>query len=256
MGRDDHYIFMDGCVVKGCKPFIAFEKTFGEYAALLRKLYMHGHWGRFERRFMGLHRPAYFNFGDWVQLHVHTAQSTQNIRTGADRIDRILKGIRGHGDIHMFGTSAAGSAMLEYFLLTDPDRLYYHPDNEHELKPAKKYDIDVRIASLTTIDAPTNWVPLRHDSGRLRPYYGRDALGRYLAGRTRIKAGPRVPPEKHTTRTEDVPNTWVEAEPVAGLDYDDRPHYEYLPKASIERHIYTGSHMSHETREFLERIWR
>ena len=39
MGYQDHYLFMDGCIVKGCKPFVDFEGTFGEYGAALKELY-------------------------------------------------------------------------------------------------------------------------------------------------------------------------------------------------------------------------
>jgi hypothetical protein len=257
MGKDDHYVFMDGCIVKGCRPAIDFERTFGEYAALLERLYTKGRWGRSERTILGLAFPRNRRFNDWVQDHVHLAQSTQNMRTGAYRVDEILRGIGGHDNIHLFGSSAAGAAILEYFLLTDPDTLYYNVrDPDNRLRPTGKYRIDNRVASLTTIDAPTNWIHVRHDEGRILPYFGRGAMGRYLVAHTRIKAGPHIPQDKHTTRLEDVPNTWVEARPVAGLDYDNRPHYSYLPEAGIKRHMYTGSHMSKETAEFLMRVWR
>ncbi len=188
--------------------------------------------------------------------HVHLAQSTQNMRTGAYRVDEILRGISGHDNIHLFGTSAAGAAILEYFLLTDPDRLYYNDrDPDDTLKPARKYRIDNRIASLTTIDAPTNWIRIRHDKGRIFSYFGPSAMGRYLVGHTRIKTGPHIPQDKHTTRLEDVPDTWVGALPVAGLDYDNQPHFSYLPEAGIKRHMYTGGHASEETTEFLLRVW-
>lgn len=256
MGREDHYIFMDGCVVKGCKPVLDFESTFGEYSALLMDLFKRGRWGSGERRVLGV-RVGRERFEDWASTHVHTAQSTENKRTGASRVNDLLVGIKGNGNIHLFGTSAAGAAMLEYILLTDPATLYYRPrDPKGEFRPPKRYRIDPRIASLTTIDAPTNWVPVRHaDMPGVRGW-GKGTVGYYLARHTRIKAGPRRHSGEYTTRVEDVPDTWVGAHPVAGLDYEDTPHYDGLPRAGIERHIYTGSHMSHETRAFLERVWR
>src|SRR5438067_2439445 len=120
MAYRDHYLIMDGCIVKGCKPYVDFETTFGEYAALLKELYEYGHWGRGERRLFGVRVPAAQSFEDWAKRHVHTAQSTQNLRTGATRIAAFLQEIKDHANIHLFGTSAAGSAILEYFLLCDP----------------------------------------------------------------------------------------------------------------------------------------
>jgi hypothetical protein len=257
MGKDDHYIFMDGCIVKGCKPVLNFEHTFGEYAALLEDLFHRGGWGRGEKGLLGL-RLGSSSFDDWVSRHVHMAQSTQNKRTGASRVDALARGIPpGHGHVHLFGTSAAGAAMLEYILLTAPSTLYYRPSDPHSHhRPAKQYDLDPRIASFTTIDAPTNWVPVRHDDPLRKWSWGAGAPGEYLEHHTRIKAGPRYPQGEHTTRTEDVPDTWVEARPVAGLDYDDRPHYDNLPDPGMKRHMYTGNHISHETRDFLRRVWR
>src|SRR4051794_36331144 len=124
MGYRDHYLFMDGCIVKGCKPYVAFESTFGEYAALLRELYESDGWGRAERHVLGVRVPVSVSFEDWAKTHVHTAQSTQNLRTGAARIDAFLQSISDPANIHLFGTSAAGSAILEYFLLSDPETLY------------------------------------------------------------------------------------------------------------------------------------
>jgi hypothetical protein len=256
MGKDDHYIFMDGCIVKGCKPVLNFEHTFGEYSYLLEELFRRGGWGHGEKGFWGF-RKGGANFDDWVSTHVHMAQSTQNKRTGASRVDELLRGISGHGHIHLFGTSAAGAALLEYMLLTDPRTLYYRPSDPHgDLRPPKRYDIDPRIASLTTIDAPTNWVPVRHDDGLRKWSWGAGILGEYLDHHTRVKAGPHYLKGEHATRTEDVPDTWVEAHPVAGLDYDDRPHYDNLPEPGMKRHMYTGNHISHETRDFLHRVWR
>lgn len=256
MGKDDHYVFMDGCVVKGCRTLIEFERTFGEYADLLEDLFHRGGWGRGEKRVLGV-RVGGRKFEDWATEHIYAAQSTQNKRTGASRVDEVLRSIEGNGNIHLFGTSAAGAAILEYVLLTDPGTLYYRPhDPRKEFMPAKRYDIDPRIASLTTIDAPTNWVPVRRDPGWPRPGWSKGTIGYYLAKHTRIKAGPKVPKGAHTNRTEDVPGTWVGAEPVAGLDYDNDPHYDYLPRQAVERHMYTGGHMSHETRDFLRRVWR
>jgi len=257
MGKEDHYIFMDGCVVKGCKPKLDFDFSFGQYADLLEDLYRQGGWGRGEHRLGPLPLPGRMPFTTWRDSHVHTAQSTQNIGTGARRIDALLRAIPGQANIHLLGTSAAGSAILEYFLLTDPDLLYVHDsDPSGRRRPAPAYRLDPRIASITTIDAPTNWVPL------LRNHPGRPAdgaprsLGRYLARRTRVKAGANVPPDVATTRTEDVPLTWISGDPVAGLVYDNQPHYDGLPPFDLERHIYTGKHMSQETRAFLERVWR
>jgi len=254
---DDHYIFMDGCIVKGCKPLVDFTRTFGEYAALLEQLYREGGWGTRERFLPWLPFRRLSSFDSWVSDHVHIAQSTQNMGTGARRVNELLEKIQGHDDIHLFGTSAAGSAMLQYFLLTDPDLLYSHPeDPKGEQRPSKRYKIDVRIASVTTIDAPSNWIRLRHDTGPQQAYYGKGSLGRYLVAHTRVKAGPSVPKDKHTIRMEDVPDTWVGAGPVAGMDYDNNPHFSYLPRPGMRRHMYTGSHMSKETREFLRRVWR
>jgi hypothetical protein len=55
--------------------------------------------------------------------------------------------------------------------------------------------------------------------------------------RTRIKVGPHYPKGEHSTRTEDVPDTWIEAHPVAGLDYDNRPHYDNLPEPGMKRQM-------------------
>ena len=257
MASGDHYIFMDGCIVKGCRPFIDFEHTFGDYAAVLTELYHQGHWGGRAGRVWGFRQSATDAFEDWADKHIHVAQSTQNLRTGASRVDGILRSIRGDTNIHLFGTSAAGSAMLEYFLLCDPQTLYYHNSDKHgERMPTRRYRIDPRIASFTAIDAPANWVPVRRDRHNPRIAFGPGTVGRYLADHTRIQAGPRLPAGRHTTRMEDVPNTWVECWPVAGIDYDDRPHYDYLPEVGLKRHIYTGGHASHESRAFLERVWR
>ncbi len=255
MGKDDHYLFMDGCVVKGCKPVLDFERTFGEYAELLEDLFHKGRWGHGEKGRFG-RRAASRDFDDWADEHIHAAQSTQNMRTGADRVNNVLEGISGEGNIHLFGTSAAGAAMLVYFVLCEPKTLYVRSeDSRNEMVPAQKYTIDRRIASLTTIDAPTNWAPVKHDEPGRRSVPGKDALGDYLMRHTRIKAGAGCGSEE-TNRMEDVPGTWIGAQPVAGMCYDNRPHYKYLPDAGMERHIYTGSHASDETREFLERVWR
>ncbi len=256
MGRHDHYVFMDGCIVKGCHPIIEIHHSFGEYAALLTDLYQHGGWGYRGSRLLSW-RGQPEEFEDWAERHLHTAQSTQNLRTGASRVANILHGISGDGAIHLFGTSAAGAAMLEYFLLTDPATLY---DGERDLHrvgpPARKYRIDPRIASFTTIDAPSNWVPLRRDPHAHRHAFGPGTLGHYLVTHTRIQASPGRPADRHTVRMEDVPHTWVDSQPVAGMDYDDRPHYDGLPRIGLERHIYTGGHMSRETRAFLTRVWQ
>jgi hypothetical protein len=246
---------MDGCIIKGCHPVLDFNKSFGEYASLLETLFQREEWGADQRGPFGLLSRG-GTFQRWADEHLHMAQSTQNLRTGARRVDAMLRESDGDCAIHLFGTSAAGSAMLEYFLLTDPQRLYYHRGGrDHGLKPPKSYDLDRRIASLTIIDAPSDWVPLRPDN-LVRNYFRRDALGRYLLENTRIKTGPPVPYDEHTARSEDVPGTWVDANPVAGIDHDDHPHYDNLPAEPIPRHIYTGGHMSHETRAFLERVWR
>lgn len=259
MGQHDHYIFMDGCVVKGCHPHIDFERTFGEYAALLRDLYDQGGWGPDPRR--GLRRllPTGTDWHRWVQTHVHTGQSTENKRTGAGRVHDLLATIPGSAHIHLFGTSAAGVAMLEYFLLCDPATLYYRSTDEDRLFCSDRrydYDIDPRIASLTLIDAPTNWVPLRRTKGPFRRDYGQRALGQWLPAHTRLRTGPGVPVVLHTVRLEDVPDTWVGATPIADLDYDNNPHYDGLPALGMERHIYSGSHMSRESHAFLRRVWR
>ncbi|MDQ6694020.1 MAG: hypothetical protein M3014_06320 [Chloroflexota bacterium] len=255
MGSQDHYVFMDGCVVKGCRFLIDFERTFGEYADLLEELYERGHWGRGARRLFGS-RAGYDDFDDWATEHVHVAQSTQNLRTGAARVNGILQSISGHVNIHLFGTSAAGAAIIEYFLLCDPGTLYYRATDPHnDTIPNKKYAIDTRIASMITLDAPTNWVAVKHNDGEMPRASGKGTIGDYLVRHTRIKAGDKYGRDRQTARMEDVPDTWVEAQPVAGVYYDNRPHYEYLPKAGLERHIYTGSHMSLETRDFLERVW-
>ncbi len=256
MAAADHYIFMDGCVVKGCKPVLEFEHTFGEYAYLLEDLYRRGGWEPRRRRIAGLLLPGN-GFDGWADRHVLMAQSTQNLRTGAMRIDAMLHKIDGEADIHLFGTSAAGSAILEYFLLTDPETLYFHATDPRDRRmPARKYRIDRRIASVTCIDAPNNWVPLRRESPMPGANGAPGTLGRYLAEHTRVKAGPRYPEDEYTIRTEDVPGTWVGAKPVAGAGYDNHPHFDHLPDTPLERHIYTGSHMSDETRAFLERVWR
>jgi len=130
MGRHDHYVFMDGCIVKGCKPVIDLAHSFGEYIALLTDLYEQGGWG--QRPPGGLLRRARPEpFAEWAERQVHSAQSTQNLRTGAARVDGILRSIGGDAAIHLFGTSAAGSAILEYFLLTDPATLYDRAHDEH-----------------------------------------------------------------------------------------------------------------------------
>ncbi len=255
MGYHDHYVFMDGCIVKGCRPVIDFDRSFGEYAALLRELYRRGGWGRGARRVLGV--PVSESFDSWAATHVHTAQSTQNMGTGSDRVERIVQVLKGPGNVHLFGTSAAGAAMLEYFLRTAPNTLYWHArDPLARRLPRQKFTIHPQIASFTAIDAPTDWIPLRRGGGPGRSGAEPGTLGAYLAKHTRIKTGPGTPPGEHTTRLEDVPGTWVGAVPIAGLDYDNDPHYDYLPEEPLARHIYTGGHMSHETRAFLERVWR
>ncbi|HMA37486.1 MAG TPA: hypothetical protein VKY74_23740 [Chloroflexia bacterium] len=254
MAGGDSYIFMDGCVVKGCRSVIDFEHTFGEYAALLEDLFQRGGWGRSAGRSRLWGAP---NFDDWAAQHLHIAQSTQNLRTGAARVNAILAKIPGTGSIHLFGTSAAGSAMLEYFLLSDPDTLYYHSSDFGRTRlPGRQYQIDPRLASFTAIDPPANWVPLRRTHRSQGEDGGRGTLGVYLAAHTRIQAGAGCPPGTHTVRIEDVPGTWIGSTPIAGIDYDNRPHYGHLPETPLERHIYTGSRMSQETRAFLERVWR
>jgi hypothetical protein len=258
MAQHDHYLFMDGCVVKGCHPTIDFEHSFGEYAGLLEELFERGNWGHSIRRLLGRNVSRRIAFNEWAEEHVHLAQSTQNKRTGAARVHAVVQSIAGQANIHFFGTSAAGAAMLEYFLLTDPQTLYYRSsDPNNILRPARRYPLDPRIASLTMIDAPMNWVPLRRDRGLIHRNWGKQALGQYLPAHTRIVSGPHYPVAAHTVRCEDVPGTWVGADPVADLDFDNHPHYDGLPEEpGIERHIYTGGHMSHETRAFLERVWR
>lgn len=92
MGRHDHYVFMDGCIVKGCKPVIDLAHSFGEYIALLTDLYEQGGWG--QRPPSGLLRRARPEpFAEWAERQVHSAQSTQNLRTGAARVDGILRSI-------------------------------------------------------------------------------------------------------------------------------------------------------------------
>lgn len=255
MGQRDHYLFMDGCVVKGCKPFVDFETTFGEYAALLKELYHQAGWGRASRRILGV--PVSTAFEDWADRHVHTAQSTQNLRTGAARINDWLQQVPGNDSIHLFGTSAAGAAILEYFLLCDPAVLYYHASDPRDTRvPARRYTVDSRIASLTLIDPPANWVPLRRSLSPTLPNNGPGTLGRYLAAHTRVKAGPGYSDEEKTARMEDVPGTWIGSQPVAGIIYDNTPHYDGLPHMILERHIYTGRHISAETRAFAARAWR
>lgn len=257
MGYHDYYLFMDGCIVKGCKPFVALEPTFGEYAEVLRGLYEGERWGAeavpgWRGRWA---RPA---FADWAAEHVRTAQSTQNLRTGAARVAAFLESVPGSSSIHLFGTSAAGSAILEYFLLTDPQTLYYHEsDRRSERVPGARYRLDSRVASFTAIDAPTDWVPLRRTHAPGWQAGGPGTLGHYLAERTRIHAGPQCAPAYQTARHEDVPGTWVGARPVAGLLYDNNPHYdERIPADGLPRHIFTGSHISDETRAFLQHAWR
>jgi hypothetical protein len=254
MGYQDYYLFMDGCIVKGCKPFVALEPTFGEYAEVLRALYEAEQWGAGTGRW-GRGGPS---FERWAETHVGTAQSTQNLRTGAARVAAFIESVPGSSGIHLFGTSAAGSAILEYFLLTDPQTLYYHAsDRRAERVPGPRYRIDSRITSFTAIDAPTDWVPLRRTHAPGWQTGGRGTLGHYLAERTRIHAGPRVAPAYQTARHEDVPGTWVGATPVAGLLYDNTPHYdERIPANGLPRHIFTGSHISDETHAFLQRAWR
>jgi len=257
MGRHDHYVFMDGCIVKGCKPVIDLAHSFGEYIALLTDLYEQGGWG--QRPPGGLLRRARPEpFAEWAERQVHSAQSTQNLRTGAARVDGILRSIGGDAAIHLFGTSAAGSAILEYFLLTDPATLYDRAHDEHRVgPPARKYQIDPRIVSFTSIDAPANWVPLCRDPHAHRHAFGPGTLGGYLVAHTRSQTGPHLPADQHTVRMEDIPHTWVDSQPVAGVDYDDRPHYDHhLPRVGLERHIFTGGHMSRETRAFLTRVWQ
>jgi hypothetical protein len=254
MGRADHYVFMDGCVVKGCKPVLALEPTFGEYGALLKELFRRGGWGHSETRGR-LGWPRMESFDQWAEAHVHTAQSTQNTGTGADRIEPIVQRIKDDGDIHLFGTSAAGAAILEYFLRCAPQTLYQHSSDPWRRRiPRQKYVIHPHIASFTSIDAPTDWVPLRRATGGPRDN-GPGTLGRYLARTTRIKAGPGVRDDEATTRVENVPGTWIGGPPIAGLGYDGAPHYDGLPPVDLQRHMYTGRHMSHETRAFLERVW-
>lgn len=255
MGSRDHYVFIDGCVVKGCRSVIDFTTTFGQYAALLQTLFTQGGWGRGGRRMLGL--PLGIPFRTWVQTHVHITQSTQNLRTGASRVAAILEEIQGDVRVHLFGTSAGGSAILEYFLLTDPQRLYYYARDPRRTRvPARRYQVDSRVASICMIDAPTGWVPLRPDRIPILDAQSAESLGRYLAATTRVQAGPGVPDDQQTVRNEDVPGTWIAAEPIAGTAYDNTPHFAYLPGVGIERHIYTGSHMSEETRDFLSQAWR
>jgi hypothetical protein len=244
-------------VVKGCKPFVDFETTFDDYAAVLKDLYERGGWGRGERRLLGVPLPTASLFEDWADKHVHTAQSTQNLRTGAARVNDWLQEVPGTANIHLLGTSAAGAAILEYFLLCDPQTLYYHAsDPRDSRRPARRYTIDSRIASFTAIDPTADWVPLRRSISPTLPNNGPGTLGRWLAAHTRIKAGPHYSDAEKTARMEDVPGTWIASQPVAGIIYDNQPHYDYLPHLGIERHIYTGAHISHEMRAFLERVWR
>jgi len=242
MGVDDRYLFIDGCVVKGCRAEIDFTHTFGEYADLLEELYRAGA------------GPRALPFAAWVPGHVHVAQSTQNLRTGAGRVAAMLAEIPGAPRIHLFGTSAGGAAILEYLLYTDPQALYAEArDPRRQHIPARRYTLDPRIASLCTVDAPVNWVPLRRAGA---PWALRaEAPGAYLARHTRVRAGGGCPPEEATARMEEVPGTWVAGYALAGLPYDKHPHYTGLPRFPVERHIYTGSHMSRETGDFLRRVW-
>jgi len=57
-------------------------------------------------------------------------------------------------------------------------------------------------------------------------------------------------------RTEDTPGTFVESDPIRGIDNDDNPTWDNLKPPGPWRHEQTGREMSHETRAFLERVWR
>ena len=189
------------------------------------------------------------SFEEWAEAHVHTAQSTQNIGTGADRVERILQRIKDDGDIHLFGTSAAGAAILEYFVRCAPQTLY-----RHSLRPAAaarappEYVIHPTSRVSPASDAPTDWVPLRRATGgpgdngpgTLRPLPGQDYAHQGRARRARQRGD-----HTHRERARHLDRRARHRGP--GL-YDGDPHFDALPPFDLKRHMYTGSHMSHETR--------
>ena len=111
----------------------------------------------------------------------------------------------------------------------------------------KKYQIDPRIASFTTIDSPLNDVKRMPTN-----------MGVYLAANTHIKtAASGVAANQQTALTEDATDSWIDANPLPGITNNAAPTYPgWTFGLPLVKHSYTGSHVSTETRVFLERIWR
>lgn len=138
-GPEDYYVFVFGCVTDrqlrsgGCDPN---ARTYGEFEDLLyqeflrwRELYGEKNWSKY----------GIDDWDTWRRDHVRSvsAEGGLNSRRDVERIRETLAGIPDDGgDIHLWGHSRGGGAILDY--LVDS---YYNAGY-----------IDPRIASIAVID--------------------------------------------------------------------------------------------------------
>lgn len=169
-GPEDYYVFVYGCVSGPCEN--PSSKEFGEFEALLREEY--NAWAaeaEYQNKRYG--EDLLPSWETWRKTHLvgvpapSLAQGEQNLRAA-------LANIPGNADIHLWGHSAGGGAILSY--LTSP------------LYSGSTSTIDPRIASVALIDPYLFSGDVRAAGGGvwLLP---NERLDSYLYSHTRVRPG-------------------------------------------------------------------
>jgi RHS repeat-associated protein len=235
-GPQDHYVFVAGCVFNPCSDEVP-RTAFGDYMDLLRDLFDAGGWGYALASTIGGHAMS---FDQWAATHVHTA-NVSSLDDGAARINHILRSEIPTGDfnMHLFGTSQGGAALLQYITYTLPGTA----SEGH----GSIYQLDSRIASFITVDSPLN-----HVAGQWPNVPGFN-VGTYLAQNTRVKTMESgVDADSETALTIDG-RDFVNHFPIDGVRKMSDPNWSDPAPFPHTQHT---RQYAPNTKSFFMRVWR
>ena len=165
-GPDDYYVFMIGCTSHPETCDMS-HKGAGEYGKYLRGLWRS--WAAiYERTGEQLSgADGFSNLGAWWKEHTRFV-AVPTVGEGAESLARTLEGITGNGDIHIWGHSGGGQAILEY--LASTKTMY------GKFAQMAHHSLDKRIASIALIDTGVagSWTSgdaerIRRELPRLQP---------------------------------------------------------------------------------------
>jgi len=239
-GPEDYYVFVTGCVIGGGCDNTS-QMNFGSYITVLHDLFTAGHWTQRYDHFTGQWQGGE-SWDAWSHDHLITFAASVNLNQAASRLDSVLGSIPGTNNIHLFGESQGGAAILQYFADSGSGPSQY---------TGRRFQIDPRIASFVTIDSPISEV------SRIPV-----DLGAFLQANTRIKTGPHFDRQHETAMNVSVPGSVIEQLsniPLPGIDFNHDPHFDFglAGVSAAARHVLSGGGASApDVNEFLYRIWQ